>query len=350
MRLLVVGDVHFCQYSSIVRRRGDFYSVRLENCINSIIWAERKAQELNCDRILYLGDFFDKAELNAEEISALQEIEWAKGVANRYFLVGNHEMGLYDLSYNSAHLFNLIPNCHVIDECCMESGFGFEFVYLPYMRNSNEISVKDLVNDLSRQCYQGYLITQEYKTCYIFSHNDIEMQYGAYHSDGFKLDDIKNSCSYFINGHIHNSTQVGNLINLGNLTGQNFSEDATQYEHHVLYIDTQTNDLRFIENPYAFKFYKFDILSKEDFIKICEVKLPAVVSVRCIESLVQDVRDYFEKEGVIDYRITTISEEAESTETIQELTNSDYIKSFKDYVIEQLGSTEVVLSELKELN
>ena len=71
MKILIVGDVHWSTYSSIVRSRGKKYSTRLENLINSVNWAERIADEENCDRIIYLGDFFDKADLTAEEITAL---------------------------------------------------------------------------------------------------------------------------------------------------------------------------------------------------------------------------------------------------------------------------------------
>ena len=88
MKILVVGDVHWSQYSSILRKRGEKYSYRLENLIQSVNWAEQLAYETNCELIVYLGDFFDRAEINSEEISALKEIVWAS--KPHYFLVGNH--------------------------------------------------------------------------------------------------------------------------------------------------------------------------------------------------------------------------------------------------------------------
>ena len=62
MRVLIVGDVHWSSYSSIIRKRGTEYSKRLENCINSINWVEEKAEEYKCDKVIYLGDLFDQAE------------------------------------------------------------------------------------------------------------------------------------------------------------------------------------------------------------------------------------------------------------------------------------------------
>ena len=69
MRILVCGDVHWSNYSSILRRRGTDYSKRLENCINSINWVEQTAEDYSCDCVVYLGDWFDRSDLNSEEIS-----------------------------------------------------------------------------------------------------------------------------------------------------------------------------------------------------------------------------------------------------------------------------------------
>ena len=95
MKLLLYSDPHWCEYSSIIRSRGEKYSTRLENEINTINWVQRLAEDKNCNRIICLGDFFDKESLNSEEISALSEIRWSS-IPN-YFIVGNHEAGINNL-------------------------------------------------------------------------------------------------------------------------------------------------------------------------------------------------------------------------------------------------------------
>lgn len=107
MRILIYTDNHFSQYSSIVRSRGEEYSTRLENQIQSINWVESLAKEKGCDAIVHLGDFFDKPDLSSEEITAFKDINWA--AKPHYFLVGNHEMGRNDLVYNSAEILNVAP-------------------------------------------------------------------------------------------------------------------------------------------------------------------------------------------------------------------------------------------------
>ena len=101
-KLLIYTDVHWSTYSSIVRGRGRKYSARLENLIKSVNWAEGVAEERGCDAIFCLGDFFDKPTLNAEEISALNEIEWAK--LPHTFLVGNHEIEDGNARYSSVEV------------------------------------------------------------------------------------------------------------------------------------------------------------------------------------------------------------------------------------------------------
>ena len=41
---LIVGDVHWSEYSSIYRKRGTKFSKRLENLINTVNWIEETAE------------------------------------------------------------------------------------------------------------------------------------------------------------------------------------------------------------------------------------------------------------------------------------------------------------------
>ena len=108
MKIGIIGYIHFSEYSYILRTAGRKYSTRLENCIESINWAEEVTSD--CYMTIYLGDFFDKSSLNASELTALSEIEWNK--TQHYFLVGNHELGINDLTISSAHVLN-IDNRHI---------------------------------------------------------------------------------------------------------------------------------------------------------------------------------------------------------------------------------------------
>lgn len=351
MRILICGDVHISTYASIIRRRGTEYSKRLENCINSINWVEQTAEENKCDRIIYLGDFFDKAELNSEEITALKEIQW--GNIKHQIIVGNHELGSANGDYSTTQLFNLLPGFEVINKPKVEVGFGYYFLYLPYIFERDRKSISEYFNS----CFDtSSFVTQEVKHTFIFSHNDLKgVNYGLFESkEGFDIEDITNNCSVCFNGHIHNNGEIipDKIINVGNLTGQNFNEDATKYQHKIYILDINGSNYNIYQavNPYAYMFYKVEINNEQDINKLI-FSPHAIVSAKCIEHLVPKLREVFDNNrNIEEYKIITIIENKEvSEEEINQLTSKDHLQQFKDYIIEKLGAGENIIKELQEV-
>ena len=352
MKILVVGDVHYSQYSSIIRRRGEFYSQRLENLLWSVNWAENQAKENSVDRVIYLGDFMDRADINAEELTAFRDIKWAENIPH-FFLTGNHEAGLHSLQYSSIHFIeSLGENFKVIDKPTYDVGFGWRILFLPYIFEKERKSLSEYWKESQSS---NMFETQEVKTSYIFSHNDLKgVNYGMFESEeGFDLKDISNSCSYFINGHIHNSQWINSkTLNLGNLTGQSFNEDATKYKHQILLIDTDTEKMELIENPYAYNFYKVEISKESDLTKL-KFKFHAVVSAKCRESLISKTRELFENnQDIEEFKIITVLEDNDEVRECDEelnLTSTDYLDQFKSYILEELGTSNNVVKELNEV-
>ena len=339
-KLLIIGDVHFSTYSSILRKRGEYYSQRLENCIRSIIWAEELALSENCTRIVYLGDIFDKPELTSEEITALQEIGWVD--LPHYFLCGNHEMGLANLNYTSTHIFNLCPKCNVINKPLTLYWNNNQILFLPYILNDEE-------RKLSK-----YLEYKDVPTI-IFSHNDIKgFDFGRFVSkEGFAVDDIEANCNYFFNGHLHNNGVINNkIINVGNLTGQNFSEDASKHNHQVytLELDPFYTKLTSFENPYAYNFYKKEVNTIDDINRL-DFKPNCVLSIKCVESLISTLREKLNNDrNISDYRIISIPEIVDKTiENTQRIVVNDHLTQFKNYILENLDNTEILSSELRNI-
>ena len=339
MKIGIVGDVHWSKYSSIVRSRGNVYSTRLENCIESINWAEAIMTQSRCDLIVYLGDFFDKCDLNAEEITALQELKFAK--IPHVFLVGNHEMGLNNLDFSSAHIFNMSgvdKNTHflVVDKPTPMHIEGVDLYFLPY-----------ILNDVN-QHLEEYILPNTKPI--VFSHNDIKgIQMGPIISKvGFEIDDIEKHCKMFINGHIHNGSKVSDkIINIGNLTGQNFSEDATKYKHSIYVLDTEDMSYEVFNNTKAFNFFKFDTTNNINDIKhyIKNVSNP-VVTAKVNE---KDISNY---DWIKDYAVASkiiIQPEiihSNNTEVLDSLSKKKK-KKFREYIVNEIGNTDVVLKELE---
>lgn len=356
MKLLIIGDVHWSTYSSILRSRGKKYSTRLENLIQSVNWAEETAKKQSCDMIVYLGDFFDKSDLTAEEITALKEIKWSS--LPHYFIVGNHESNISSLVFSSTNTLNK-SNFKIIDAPYCETSYGCEMLFLPYIVEDGRKPIAEYWRQADKGITGLTLTTQEVKYPIIFSHNDIKgIYYGNFESkQGFELKDIETNIGsegLYINGHIHNGQYVDKnkrIINLGNLTGQNFSEDAFKYEHHVMILDTLEMKTTLIENPYALNFYKLDITDEKGLKQLETLKANSVITVRYNQSYNDKVRAILENnKTIIDSRCLIVHnvDDVVSEDKV-ELNNVNHLKQFEEFVLNTLGKTDVVISELSEV-
>ena len=189
----------------------------------------------------------------------------------------------------------------------------------------------------------------------LISHNDLfGIQMGvAVSTLGFKPTDLADIADLTVNGHLHNGQWIikDKVLNLGNLTGKDFGEDASIYKHNVLVFDTDTWSYEFIKNPYAFNFYKLEINSEADFKKLENLEDNAVLSIKCKANLVQAVREaisalknIIETRIVITHDILTDSSEV----NIADLTVDHYVK-FAECCREKLENTPVLEAELNEI-
>lgn len=327
MKYAVIGDVHWSTYSSIVRGRGDKYSKRLENLIDTINWCEEEAKNRKIDFVVYLGDFFDKAELISEEITALKEISWCN--KPHIFLVGNHEIGLHDSSFSTCELFGLLQSGIVNKPQIIKINDGTVIGFLPYTLESDRVPLTEL---FSERCDV------------IFSHNDLICQYGMYKSTvGYDPADIEKVCGLFINGHIHNYNEMGNIINLGNITGQNFSEDGTVYPHHMMFLDTVEKSVEFVENPHALYFYKVDF----DGADYQPFDNHSVVTIKCSLENVEKAKALVA--DAVASRIVITRDETVSDVSITELQTVDHLQKFAEFVHQTVGTSVAVDEELKRV-
>ena len=342
MKLLIVGDIHWSTYSSIVRSRGKHFSTRLEYLIKSLSWVEKISTEYGCEEEIFLGDTFDKENLTAEELTALSEVEWNHTSRLKHFIVGNHESGISSLVYNSTQaLYRLgavedVPYLYPLDD-------KTEILFLPYIVEDNRRPLKEYLEDRDTS-----------KKLIVFSHNDIkDFQMGMFISKtGFSMDEIGRLSDIYINGHLHNGSWISDkILNLGVLCGQNFSEDAFKYEHHIAILDTDTLKVEFIENPYALNFYKIDIEKESDLKVLDRIKDNAVISIKCLETLKESLMKKLENNSkIVTYKVIYTRErtDVEVEDTI-DLGSNDHLKQFKDFIIELLGNTDVVKEELMEV-
>ena len=292
--------------------------------------------------VIYLGDLFDKPVLNNEELTALTDITWSD--SPHYFLCGNHEINSRNTAINSANILFLDNSSNVISNPYkLKIDNSLELCFLPYIFEDERKTIADYFGP----CSVNRLI---------FSHNDIKnFQFGRFLSkEGFDINDIENNCDFYFNGHLHNSSNVTNkIINVGNITGQNFSEDAFLYEHRVIIFDTDSMSFSSIENPFSINFYKIDFTKEDvttiDFMSLI-TKQNAVCTVKCFEKDKEAVQSWLDNNSM-EYRILIQPETSEKDNSFvsSESLSVDHIEKFREYIAANFDMTELVKEELLEI-
>ena len=338
MKILLFTDLHMCPRASIINKWGTKYPVRLENCIESVNWLEELAKAHSCDYIINLGDFFDKPDLSSETITASKDIKWSDIM--HYSIVGNHDASTSSLIFNSANSF--ITDRHtIITEPQVLPLADCDICFLPYVVECDRKSLSEYFGEYVRPRV-------------ILSHNDISgIQLGPIVSKtGFSIEEIEDNCDLFVNGHLHNGQAITNkVINLGNLTGKDFGEDAYKYNHNIAILDTSNLKLTFIENPHAFNFYKIQIETESDISRLLNLKQRAVLSIKCDSTLVEKTKQTLAtlSDNILESRII-ITKKYEETEESSDIDLSvDHLARFIECCRANIENSALLEEELTEI-
>jgi hypothetical protein len=185
------------------------------------------------------------------------------------------------------------------------------------------------------------------------SHNDISgIQLGPVVSKtGFSLEEIEANCSLFVNGHLHNGQALtSKVINLGNLTGKDFGEDAAKHSHNIAVLDTKTMSLTYIENPYAYNFYKIQIDCENDLYQLDNLKNNAVVSIKCEQSVIEQTKQKIEAlDNIIESRIIMTKQYTEAAEASELDLTVDHLARFIECCKACIENSPMLEEELSEI-
>jgi DNA repair exonuclease SbcCD nuclease subunit len=242
------------------------------------------------------GDMMDKSTCSDIELTALRDIQWNNLPC--YFLCGNHESSTADLKFNTVKCLEAENRVIITEPTVMKcDNDKTELCFLPYVV---ECDRKPLVEYFGKKLGKRIII----------SHNDIAgVNYGPVVSKtGFDLADIEANTDRYFNGHVHNSEFITEkVLNLGSLSAHNFSNDSLLYKYGCWILDTETLKLEFIENPYAYNFYKLQIDTESDIYCLDGLKNNAVLSIKCEQSLIETVKQKLETlNNIVESRIIII--------------------------------------------
>lgn len=252
-------------------------------------------------------------------------------------IVGNHETNRSTLEYNTANMLYNNDNFEIINEPATYAYKDVCLSFLPYILEDKRGKISDYIQNP----YESYKHI-------IFSHNDIkDFQMGKFIStEGFSIEDIEKNCDLYFNGHLHNCGNVTDkIINVGNLTGQNFSEDAFKYEHRIIILDTDTLNYKSVPNPFALNFYKIDYNGRESFDGIRSM---AVCSVSCFEKDLQTVKDELNKMSLTESRIH-IKPVVNTEMTLEDTFSVNHFEMFCEYMKSIYGDNKILDEELGEI-
>ena len=342
MKIFFFSDVHWNTTSSLVRQRGEKYSVRLEYLVKSMNWVNELAKKENCGAMICAGDFFDKSRISDEELTALNDIKWND--LDCYFLCGNHESSVSDLRYNVLTALES-ANHYIITQPQLYNFDHIDILFLPTIVESNRKELKEYINDVRDRLTGQPLV--------IVSHNDLAgLRYanGIESKTGFNVDEIKENCVLYLNGHLHNSTRPAkNIINLGSFSGHNFTNDSISYEYGVWILDTETLKMEFIENPYGFNFYTFEIWKPKDIEKLSSIKSNAVLRISCVENLMPTLKDELERytDKIIEKIITqVVVDDTPDRELVDVSYKLDYMAKLAELCRSTIPNSNILEEEL----
>jgi hypothetical protein len=228
------------------------------------------------------------------------------------------------------------PLCHAW--ICVDC----DICFLPYVTECDRKPLSEYFKNLNTN-----------KPRIILSHNDISgIQLGPVMSrTGFSIEEIEANCQWFFNGHLHSRQAVTpRIINLGCCTGKDFGTDAAKHEHGIVVFDTTTMVAEYIENPYAYNFYKIDINTETDLALLEKLKDNAAVSIKCVQSLVQKTRQKIEEiPNIIESRVMLVRQYEDVIETKELDLTVDHLTRFIECCKANIESSTILEEELSEI-
>lgn len=334
MRIFIYSDLHISRTSSIMPLTSSInkYTYRQNMILELGKYLENIIDEQKPDLIINLGDTFDNHTITSYDIDIASKFFECFRMLNipHIVLVGNHEMINQD--FNAIEILNNINNITVISE--------------PSTANTNimfPLSTEQNIK-LAFLPYCDYRDILEFpEGDFLFSHQDIQ---GSCIRGDFKLPngiDQNNLSKYKLvfNGHIHKSSIMKNIINVGSISTHSFSDDQENVPKCYIF-DTNTLDLTTYKPTCCPLFRKVEIKKNISelyaFVDQLDKNYKYILHITCPFELKDEIKSFIEQnEFVINSRISIIGsikevKEENKNNTINLSSNIDILQNFKDFL------------------
>lgn len=337
MRIFMYSDLHISRTSSIMPLTSNInkYTYRQNMILELGKYLENIIDEQKPDLIINLGDTFDNHTITSYDIDIASKFFECFRMLNipHIVLVGNHEMINQD--FNAIEILNNINNITVISE---PSTVNTDIIL------STKLSLQQPNVKLAFLPYCDYRDILEFpEGDFLFSHQDIQ---GSCIRGDFKLPNgiNQNDLSKYklvFNGHIHKSSIMKNIINVGSISTHSFSDDQENVPKCYIF-DTNTLDLTTYKPTCCPLFRKVEIKKNISelyaFIDQLDKNYKYILHIICPFELKDEIKSFIEQnEFVINSRISIIGsikevKEENKNNTINLSSNIDILQNFKNFL------------------
>ena len=328
MKIFIYSDLHISKTSSIMPMHyDDKYTFRQHMIIETGKFLANIINQEHPDLIINLGDTFDQHTITSYDVdvaSAFFKCFDVCGKIPHYVVVGNHEM--VNHNYNAVTLLNNIPNIQVISDATSLEIFSERIAFLPYCDHTDILEFPD-----------GE---------FLFSHQDIQ---GSVIRGDFTLPDglNKNQLSRYklvFNGHIHKSSMIGNVVNVGSITTHSFSDDDSDAPQCYVF-DTKTMDLKSFKSVICPLFRKIEITNSINELNVFLANLDAnyryILQCTCPQELKELVKEILQNNQlIINSRINVKINKAIESKTLESITSLANI-NIKESFVEFLNTIDL---------
>ena len=337
MKIFMYSDLHISRTSSIMPLTSSInkYTYRQNMILELGKYLENIIDEQKPDLIINLGDTFDNHTITSYDIDIASKFFECFRMFNipHIVLVGNHEMINQD--FNAIEILNNINNITVISE---PSTVNTDIILL------TKLSLQQPNVKLAFLPYCDYRDILEFpEGDFLFSHQDIQ---GSCVRGDFKLPNgiDQNDLSKYklvFNGHIHKSSIMKNIINVGSISTHSFSDDQENVPKCYIF-DTNTLDLTTYKPTCCPLFRKVEIKKNISelyaFMDQLDKNYKYILHIICPFELKDEIKSFIEQnEFVINSRISIIGsikevKEENKNNTINLSSNIDILQNFKDFL------------------
>lgn len=334
MKVAIFTDLHIADRGS--QMKGSLQ--RLQYCNKFVDWFLDYIKERgDIDLIVNCGDLTSSDSLSATESTALHLIMSKFGNYLRenpdimmVNVLGNHERKDKSGTANSINSVNAYSERMILEI----SGYGFEArdksCYLKFVAYGNREELK---------------ASDEYEKQYLFTHEDFYPESLSKMVGGIDHSEVKGYTRVF-NGHVHNSSEFENIVNIGSCLGSNFSDDYSTARPGIIILDTETDEIERIENPTSPLYFT---ISSIDYLE-----LPTTVVDRCyirIDSpdVIKELKESNNLDVLKIYANVSVPNVIEDNNNNVEVISLDSDDDIVRYLLEYYKGNESLQKEIKDI-